>query len=260
MNNKIKDRNGTKRPGKVPFLFLRKGAQAPTNYTFRRVFLMAYIKLVNEARNHQYKDENALFDLLAYVFRPDKTLEDSVRNNVPYSHIFMGCEPFFNPDKEEEHNVLSVYQAMLAVNSMFPRRCKTLAKHRIVSFSCAELIIPQDADELGRSIAYFYAAHGYIAAYAVHSDDDNVNLHVVINTTSYIDGRGFGIPYEYKNLEAITNHWYQRHYYRIDHSKRFCDYREKILYGEPVYGNNAVFCKDQIRNNSKAGSKEKKRG
>ena len=32
LNTIIKDRNGTKCPGKVPFLFLRKGAQAPTNY------------------------------------------------------------------------------------------------------------------------------------------------------------------------------------------------------------------------------------
>ena len=211
---------------------------------------MYLIKLVNEKEKKQYADDTSVLNLLNYVFQPCKTIEDTVRYNPAFQGSYAGNA--FISDSESEDNIASsIYQSIAEIREEYPRKCKTLFKHRVVTIPSSELILPQDLGEAGRQIISFYAQHGYLAGYAVHTDTFYVHLHIIVFTTNCIDGSGFHIPYEWKNLNCIVGKWYYQHNQRLENNLRFREQQEKILYGNPGYGELAVFSNNQIRQNKK---------
>ena len=217
---------------------------------------MYILKFVNESENKQYTDANAIPDLLNYVLSPAKTDEDSIRYNPAYQGPYTGYAPVMNQDCVDNSVAGAVYESMTEIREKYPRRCKTLLKHRIISFQSADLILPQDLDELGQRIISFYAQHGYFAVYGVHADKYNVHMHILVFTTNYEDGSGFHISYEWNNVNSIAWNWFCRHNQKLESSARFRQQREMALYGNPGYGELGLFCNDQIRVNRKKKNKK----
>ena len=117
---------------------------------------MWHIELVK----NKYESLEDLYSLLQYVFRLNKTADDSRRANIITDDL-TGCLPAMIPDI---NNPDMVYRLMLFIIQRRHKDTPQLVRHRIVSFQASDCILPQDLIPLAQSIASFYAAKGFIAA------------------------------------------------------------------------------------------------
>lgn len=138
---------------------------------------MWHIELVK----NKYESLEDLYSLLQYVFRLNKTADDSRRANIITDDL-TGCLPAMIPDI---NNPDMVYRLMLFIIQRRHKDTPQLVRHRIVSFQASDCILPQDLIPLAQSIASFYAAKGFIAAYGIHADTYCVHIHFVICTVSF---------------------------------------------------------------------------
>lgn len=196
-----------------------------------------------------YSTPKDLKNLLFYIFRSDKTYSDTARKrNFGYRGPYGGCEPFYFP-REYETDPDMIYEIMMFTINAFPSSHKiSLVKHRIVSFSAALGLFPQDLDSLGRKIALFYASYGHTAAYSIHADKYNIHIHIAVNNISYLTGNQLNISFEYNGLMTICNGFESG----ILDDPDFQESRERILYGDLKYtADVGLSAREQIRTNSK---------
>lgn len=123
---------------------------------------MWHIELVK----NKYESLEDLYSLLQYVFRLNKTADDSRRANIITDDL-TGCLPAMIPDI---NNPDMVYRLMLFIIQRRHKDTPQLVRHRIVSFQASDCILPQDLIPLAQSIASSYVAKGFIAAYGIHAD------------------------------------------------------------------------------------------
>lgn len=126
---------------------------------------MWHIELVK----NKYESLEDLYSLLQYVFRLNKTADDSRRANIITDDL-TGCLPAMIPDI---NNPDMVYRLMLFIIQRRHKDTPQLVRHRIVSFQASDCILPQDLIPLAQSIASSYVAKGFIAAYGIHADENN---------------------------------------------------------------------------------------
>lgn len=138
---------------------------------------MWHIELVK----NKYESLEDLYSLLQYVFRLNKTADDSRRANIITDDL-TGCLPAMIPDI---NNPDMVYRLMLFIIQRRHKDTPQLVRHRIVSFQASDCILPQDLIPLAQSIASSYVAKGFIAAYGIHADTYCVHIHFVICTVSF---------------------------------------------------------------------------
>lgn len=165
---------------------------------------MPVIKLVNEENKISYDTEESIYNLIYYIFNDCKTTCDDVRpGNVVGD--FVGCSHFFGP---EYWGIQPGWVAMqmIANNQSYGKRENNLLKHRIISFSIDECVVPHEALKLARHIANAYGEK-YITAYGVHLDGRNIHIHLAVDCISWMDGKRFSISYELKWLRAIIEKW-----------------------------------------------------
>lgn len=162
---------------------------------------MWHIELVK----NKYESLEDLYSLLQYVFRLNKTADDSRRANIITDDL-TGCLPAMIPDI---NNPDMVYRLMLFIIQRRHKDTPQLVRHRIVSFQASDCILPQDLIPLAQSIASFYAAKGFIAAYGIHADTYCVHIHFVICTVSFTTLNLFysGYIVELRELEKIIQEW-----------------------------------------------------
>lgn len=74
----------------------------------------------------------------------------------------------------------------------------------ILSFDTQETISAYDANQIAYRLALWYS-NKYQILWAVHEDTDNIHIHFVMNTTSYLDGRKYrGEKYDYYEFRAYV--------------------------------------------------------
>lgn len=61
----------------------------------------------------------------------------------------------------------------------------------MLGFQVKELRDPHTANEIANRLALYFC-YKYETVYAVHEDTDNLNIHIVINSVSYVDGKKYG--------------------------------------------------------------------
>lgn len=93
------------------------------------------------------------------------------------------------------YNVLLASPKVMAeqfqiVRQIFNKETGRLIRHFIVSFSEYEPVDTVLAANLGLEIAKYYADQ-YQIIFAVHEDTDNIHIHFILNTVSFIDGGKF---------------------------------------------------------------------
>lgn len=206
---------------------------------------MWHIELVK----NKYKSLEDLYSLLQYVFRLNKTADDSRRANIITDDL-TGCLPAMIPDM---NNPDMVYQLMLFTIQRRHKDTPQLVRHRIVSFQASDCILPQDLIPLAQSIANFYAAKGLITAYGIHTDTYCVHIHFVICTVSFTTLNLFysGYVVELKELEKIIREWMFQFEEKLQGNPRLQQEREAALYGDDCikYGNAPLTAKEQIKQN-----------
>lgn len=97
---------------------------------------MWHIELVK----NKYESLEDLYSLLQYVFRLNKTADDSRRANIITDDL-TGCLPAMIPDI---NNPDMVYRLMLFIIQRRHKDTPQLVRHRIVSFQASDCILPQD--------------------------------------------------------------------------------------------------------------------
>lgn len=130
---------------------------------------MATFRVMNE--REKYHDDRALHDVISYCAQADKT-EGLVGA--------MGVSP--NPD-------WAIMQ-MQIVQSCFGKRDGVPLRHFVISFGEWDQIQPLSAFALGQKIAEYYGWQ-YQIIFGVHTDTENLHIHFVMNTVSYIDGKKY---------------------------------------------------------------------
>lgn len=229
---------------------------------------MYFIKLIqNTDRNvseypdrlvgDSYDTDESLYNLVHYIYRESKTLEDSVRPIFSMEE-YTGCAPFiFEP--ELQHEADYVYMLMSLNNKIFAKGRTDIVKHRIISFDPGDYILPYDLNELGTALIQYYASNGFIAAYAVHRDTYHIHLHLIIDSFSYWNGLKLSIYNEYAILSNMVGTWYREHDEKVNRDYKLKEWYEEILFGDSSvkYGNIGFTVKEQIQINNKAKRRHK---
>lgn len=93
------------------------------------------------------------------------------------------------------YNVLLVSPEAIAeqfqtVRQVFHKENGRLMRHFIVSFAEDEPVDARVAAKFGLIIARYYAPK-YQIVFAVHEDTENIHIHFILNTVSFVDGHKF---------------------------------------------------------------------
>lgn len=208
---------------------------------------MWHIELVKK----NYNSSQALYNLLQFVFRLDKTADDSKRANIITDDL-TGCMPAMIPDVNDPERV---FQLMLFTIQRRKKDSSELVRHRIISFQASDYILPQDLIPLAQSIAASYAAKGFITAYGIHADTYCVHIHFVICTISFITLNKLysGYTVELEELERLTQNWNFQFNKMLQNDPEMKQRREAILYGDDImqYGSIPLTTNGQISQNRK---------
>ena len=84
-------------------------------------------------------------------------------------------------------------------------------QHRVISFSSEESQDPMMAFCLAKAVASFYFDRGYLSFFGVHTDTDNLHIHIAVSNISWKDGSYFFIFGETALLYSGINEWYQNY-------------------------------------------------
>lgn len=190
---------------------------------------MYFVKFVEADNGKVYNGEDAIDSLVHYVLDFKKISKDVKRVNTT-CEICAGCSPFpFNKMLESDSEAVSYL--MKTNNMCWDKDYMDVLRHRIVSFDANEFVLPTDLDILGRKFIEYYNRKGYIACYGVHRDTYNFHIHLLVNTTSYINGSKFNIYNEFSQVHVVIKAW-EENYLRpkLENFKTLERY-ENILFG-----------------------------
>jgi len=83
-------------------------------------------------------------------------------------------------------------------------------RHIVVSFHKKWNVTPQSAWAIAYEIAWYYAGK-YQICFGIHQNTDNLHIHFIQNTVSYIDGKLFsGGPLEFNKFQQYVNQVFGR--------------------------------------------------
>lgn len=138
------------------------------------------------AAQGKYQDDNAIYDLINYICRPDKTP----------SHIIGGIGVDFQ----------NIADSMVAVSMKFRKFNRLRLHHFILTFNPEDIYIKDMLPKIAEEICALWGAEFQIV-YALHEDTDHPHIHFVWNNVSYIDGHKchFGIT-EYNRTIGYIKH------------------------------------------------------
>ncbi len=103
---------------------------------------------------------------------------------------------------------------MMDVKKYFHKENSRQALHYVLSFSGEEenYIKPMDALWIGYAVAACFPK--WQVVFGVHEDTDNLHVHFVVNCTSFVDGKAFGMSHaqlremqEY--VDVLTEHCHE---------------------------------------------------
>lgn len=129
---------------------------------------MAIIKTAN--KTGKYHDLNSYHDAISYIIHPTKAI---------HSYIgYIGLDP------------LDLVGSMYNIAEQFNKTDGVQIRHFIVSFEPSEPVTPSIANLIGWEIIG-YLGQMFQAIFAVHEDEPQLNIHIVINAVSFVDGRKY---------------------------------------------------------------------
>lgn len=166
---------------------------------------MSIIKLVNEQNNCRYAFPEDVENLLKYINKPEATMYPQGTGQY-----LIGMAPDIiladQPGAWERAKKLFDYQF-----EAFEQHPASLVMHRVISFGIDEVQDPVMAFMLAGEVAAFYFHRGYISFFGVHTDTDNVHIHLAVSAISWWNGSKFFVWNELDLLKKAINCWYQNY-------------------------------------------------
>ena len=165
---------------------------------------MPVIESINQKYPRAYAFPQVVKNLLCYIAKPDATAYP------PFScqHL-IGAMPDIisavQPGAWKRAARLFFHQLEL-----YPKQ-GGLMQHRVISFSREESQDPMMAFCLAKEVAAFYFYRGYLSFFGVHTDTDNLHIHIAVSNISWKDGSYFFICGELALLYSGINEWYQNY-------------------------------------------------
>lgn len=139
---------------------------------------MANYKVVGVGEHQKYFDENSYHDVIDYIF-----------NHATYI------------DGAGIDSLETAADEMLNTAIHFDKNSGKRLRHSVLSFADWEVVTPEMADAFAREIIQHYAPE-YQIVYAVHTNQDNLHIHFVMNQISYVDGHRYrGQKQDYRAFE-----------------------------------------------------------
>ena len=119
--------------------------------------------------------------------------ERDFRNLVFYSVYKNGTVNLCGAQAVLMGDVQGMYRQMMDVKKYFHKENSRQALHYILSFSEEEenYIKPMEALRIGYAVAACFPK--WQVVFGVHEDTDNLHVHFVVNCTSFVDGKAFGM-------------------------------------------------------------------
>lgn len=168
---------------------------------------MVIIKSVNQEYRGKrpYPFPQDVRNLLRYIGRPEATMYPQGAGQYL---IGMGPDIISadQPGALEYAVELFDYQF-----EAFEQHPASLVMHRIISFEDKEVQDPVMAFMLAKEVAAFYFDRGYISFFGVHTDTDNIHIHLAVSAINWRNGRKFFIYDELGLLAKVINWWCQNY-------------------------------------------------
>lgn len=150
---------------------------------------MYYLKQIKG----EYDTIESMFNAINYIFR-DKTYHTK-------KVVWYGGFNIINLNKTADE--------MITIKNYFNEFGGKLIIHFIVSFERKDYFIFADAVYFANLVCGFFSARFQIV-YAVHEDTDNLHIHFIMNTISFVDGKRIDQSYaEQDNFKSYVNECYQ---------------------------------------------------
>ena len=130
---------------------------------------MSIIRVINT--NHKYYNIDAKEKAIDYILNPNKT-----------KHGFVGGVAV---------SAVCPAESMMLVSEHFNKNDGVQLRHYVISFEHSEVRNPKIANDIAVKISA-YIGQLYQVVFAIHEDEENLHIHFIVNTVSYIDGRRYG--------------------------------------------------------------------
>ena len=150
---------------------------------------MATLKTANTTG--KYHDLDSYYDTINYITQQTKTIHNYI------GHIGLDAPDYAG--------------SMYSVAEQFGQTDGVHIRHFIVSFAPWEAVTPDVANLIGWEIIG-YLGRMFQAIFAVHEDEPQLHLHIVINAVSFIDGRKYrGTRQVFHQFENFVRRTIQKH-------------------------------------------------
>lgn len=147
---------------------------------------------VSLSPNHYYH-QGDVENVVQYIYNPQKT--DNYR--------YIGFAPDIISAQKPRRELCAAL--MFKDNHDFFGITEGSLIHQLVlSFSTDELANPLHAWYIGSKIATVYFNEGYLCAYGVHLNEDNLHVHFAVDNYCYSSGKAFFIPTEIQQVQSIA--------------------------------------------------------
>lgn len=166
--------------------------------------------------NKPYSSIGDLNRVICYATNPEETKERTVGKEED-KRLFIG-RLGVNP-----YNSEMMIQQMIAVKKMFHKEEGRQLRHIIVSFEKEWNVDPQTALYIAYDIARYYS-NRYQICFGVHQNTDDIHIHFVMNTVSFIDGKMYsGAFLELQQLKTHVSEVVHRYYPQYNCRRRSLD-------------------------------------
>lgn len=127
-----------------------------------------------KAVNNIYGNKNDLKNLVAYAIKPSKCREG-----------VYGAQGVLKSNAE------NMWRQMQDIKEYYRKTERKQAYHYIVSFDKEEMlhIGLKESLEIGYKVCGFF--HGFQAVFGVHTNEENLHIHLILNPVSYINGKKY---------------------------------------------------------------------
>ena len=146
---------------------------------------MAYVKIVDKS----YKDWDAIYNVINYIFR---------YGDIPIEYVG-GYGVIFNNERSYSDDIVEQFQI---VKIIYKKENYNLLKHFVITFGKEENITDEDASVIAWNFIKYFQMN-YQVVFAVHTDTQNIHVHIVLNTTNILKGNNYSDFYEIEKLNVF---------------------------------------------------------
>lgn len=150
---------------------------------------MAILKPVNT--KGKYYDTDAKNNVINYITNPQKVIGKFIGSKGLHSNSFS--------------------EEMMDTSKQFGKDTGVQLRHFVVAFEEDEVNNPAVAFAIGDKICDVFDGE-YQTVFAVHEDTENLHLHIVVNSTSFVDGHRYkGTRQEFYHMKNHINYILEEH-------------------------------------------------